>query len=291
MQYALQLGLMRYRRNLAAIGSELTPHNCQGGGGENDSHHSARCGAFRDGALPAPADVAVVSAPMGGLETRRPAAAEMAVKVGAERREMGAGAAGRSAFGIVAVAGARSQLGVSTGLTVMAGDGVGLMPLRWSARAGAQRRRVVGIKPTDRGAGKGVSFIIRSAVGGDATRALTPHIWSGWGAGKGVSFIIRPAVGSDATHALTPHIWSGWGAGKGVSFIIRSVVGSDGTRAFTMHIWSGWGAGKGVSFIIRSAVGSDALRAFTMHTQSGWDGGAAYASVAVAVRGVVGNAG
>ena len=261
LQYALQLGLVRYRRNLAAIGNELIPHSCQWGGGENGSHHSARCGAFRDGALPAPVDVAVVNAPMGGLEIRRPAAAEMAVKAGAERREMGACAAGRSAFGDVNGAGARSQLGVSTGLTVMAGDGVGLMPLRWSARAGGQRRRVVGIKPTDRGAGKGVSFIIRSVVG------------------------------SDATHALTPHIWSGWGAGKCVSFIIWPVVSSHTPRALTMHIWSGWGAGKGVSFIIWPVVGSDATRAFTMHTQSGWDGGAGYASVAVAVRGVVGNAG
>ena len=204
MQYALQLGLMRYRGNLAAIGNELVSHSRQGGGGENGSHHSVRCGAFRDGALPAPVDVAVVGAPMGGLEIRQPetlrlATAEMAVKAGAERREMGACAAGRSAFGDVNGAGARSQLGVSTGLTVMAGDGVGLMPLRWSARAGAQRRRVVGIKPTDRGAGKGVSFIIRSAVGGDATRAFTMHTQSGWDGGAGyasVAAAVRGVVGN-----------------------------------------------------------------------------------------------
>ena len=94
----------------------------------------------------APVDVTVVNDPMGGLEIHRPeihrlAAAGMAVATGAERRGMKGCAAGWLAFGAI------PQLEVPAGLTVMAGDGVGLLPLRWSARAGRPHHPVGSSRP------------------------------------------------------------------------------------------------------------------------------------------------
>ena len=196
-----------------------------GGGGKNGSHHCcARIGPLRDGAAPAPVGATVVDAPMGELAIRWPAAVAMAaasgdrlltpaggggsggqwrLAAGAEWWGMKVCAAGRSAFGAVAVAGAIPQPEVPLGLTVVVGDEAGVLMLPWPAGADWQWRRDAGIKPTDdqdagskltddRDAGKCVSFI-RSALARhtqhDLIRyALTPQIRSDWDGGAAYGF-------------------------------------------------------------------------------------------------------
>ena len=224
--------------------TNLYPAIVKGGGGKNGSHrYCARIGPFWDG--DAPAGATVVAAPMGELAIRWPAAVEMAaasgdrrltpagcggsggqwrLAAGAEWREMKVCAAGRSAFGAVAVACAIPQPEVPLGLTVAVGDEAGVLMLRRRpAGADSQWRRGAGIKPTDdQDAG--------SKPTDDRDAGSNPTDDRGAGvkptddreAGKWVSFIRSAAARHTQhaliRHALTPQIRSGWDGGAAYGF-------------------------------------------------------------------------
>ena len=295
LQYACQLGLMRHRRDPAAIGYELIPHICRGGGGgKNGSHrYCARIGSFRGG--PAPVGATVVDAPMGGLAIRRAAVAEMAAAAGyrpltpasggggggqwrpvagAEWRGMEVCAAGRSAFGVVAVACAMPQPEVPWGLTGAVSDEAGgLMRLR-PVGADSQRRRGAGSKSTDgRGAG--------SKSTDDRGASVKPTA----GRGAGSKSTAGRGAGSKSTDGRDAGIKSTDGRDAG----IKSTAG----RGAGSKPADGRGAGEWVSFIRLAAARHmrDGLiwHAWTPQIRSGWGGGAAYGLAADAGREVFGN--
>ena len=246
------------------------------GGGKNGSHrYCARIGPLRDGAAPALVGATVVDAPMGGLAIRRPAAVEMAaasgarlltpagcggsvgqwrLAAGAEWREMKVCAAGRSAFGAVAVVCAIPQPEVPLGLTVAVGDEAGGLMRRRPAGDDSQWRRAAGIKPTD-----------DRAAGVKPTDDRAAGIKPTDDRGAGSKLTDDRGAGSNPTDDL--------GAG------VKPTDDRD--------------AGKWVSFIRLAAARHtqhDLIRhALTPQIRSDWDGGAAYGFAADAGREVFGN--
>ena len=264
--------------------TNLYPAIVKGGGGKNGSHHyCARIGPFRGRATPVGATV--VDAPMGELAIRWPTAAEMAAAsgdrlltaagcggsggqwrfvAGAEWRGMKVCAAGRSALGAVAVAGAVPQPEVPLGLTVAVGDVAGGL-MRWRpAGADWQRRQGASVKPTDDG-GAGVKPIDGRGAGIKSTDERDAGSKPTDGRGAGIKPTDDRGAGSKSTDdggtGVKPT--DGQDAGKWVSFIRSAAAG------YTQHA------------LIRHAL--------TPQIRSDWDGGVAYGFAADAGREVFGN--
>lgn len=216
--------------------TNLYPAIVKGGGGKNGSHrYCARIGPFRGRAAPAPVGATLVDAPMGELAIRWPAAVEMAAAsgdrlltpaggggsggqwrfvAGAEWRGIKVCAAGRSAFGAVAVACAIPQPEVPLGLMGVVGDEAGGLMLRQRpAGANLQRCRAAGIKPTD-------DQVAGTEPTDDRGAGVKPT--DDRDAGKWVSFIrlaaARHTQHALIRHALTPQIRSDWDGGAAYGF-------------------------------------------------------------------------